>query len=698
MSFLIRCAISLGAALTVGASQPAASEEAEAAWVDLFNGRDLSGWLPVNVAPDTFTVRDETIVCSGSPAGFLLSECAYENFVLELEWRHLSPAGNSGVLLWADDLPATGAYFPRAVEVQVLDPGSEVGRANAGRQFTGHGDIMAIRGAELTPMGRISENRRRSLPTELRVKASPEWNHYRIECRDGRIRLAVNGVFVTEAEQASPRVGFIGLQSEGSEIHFRNLRIQPLPGSSATIPPKPGGYRALFNGRDFQGWVTTDPGITRVWSVKDGVISSQRSVPGKDLHLWTEAHYRDFDLIVDWRMPAKPEPRSRATFTPDGLYVLDEHGQPVRRDILDAGDSGIFFRGAPLYQVNIWSQPMGSGDINERHKDPALPAELRRAMLPRVHADRPFGEWNRFRIILRGERVTVWLNDTLIIEDVPLDGLPAEGPIGLQYHRDQLEFSNLFVRPIRPEFTVHPVSHYEQTTRAEVYAQDSSTRLPYRLYVPPMLDPTRKYPLVLSLHGAGGRGDDNRKQLGQSTAGWICEEVQARHPCFILMPQCPKGKKWVETPFRRGSYDFDAAPISDHFEAVRNLLDRIVEEYPIDRDRLYIMGASMGGYATWNMITRYPALFAAAVPVCGAGDPGKAADLISLPIWAFHGERDDVVPPQGSMDMIDAIKQAGGARARVTIYQDVKHESYNLAWKEEELVAWLFAQRKPERK
>lgn len=415
----------------------------------LFNGRDLTGWRQVNVAPGTFVARDDLIVCNGVPAGFLATERVYENFVLELEWRHLKPAGNSGVLLWTSELPAPGAPFPRAIEVQVLDPAYEKGRVNAGRQFTAHGDIWPIRGASLEPVGRISENGRRSLPSEARVRPSPEWNRYRLECRDGTIRLAVNGVEVTQAREVMPRVGHLGLESEGSEIHFRHVRIKELPSASpSAVRPAPAGFRPLFNGLDFTGWHLGEPRLREVWSVRNGVISSKAGVPGPKLDLWTQATFRDFELIVDWRMPAKPAPRSRATFTPEGLYVFDEKGVQVRREILDAGDSGIFFRNAPLYQVNIWSQSMGSGDINELHKDPSLPADLRRAMLPRIPADRPFGEWNRFLIRLRGDRVSVWLNEALVIDNVPLPGIPADGRIGLQYHRDAFEFRNLFVREL----------------------------------------------------------------------------------------------------------------------------------------------------------------------------------------------------------------------------------------------------------
>jgi hypothetical protein len=220
---------------------------------------------------------------------------------------------------------------------------------------------------------------------------------------------------------------------------------------TAALAADTDGFRPLFNGRDFAGWEVAEPRIAQIWSVRAGVIASRAGVAaagGQKRDLWTVARFRDFELLVDWRMPEKPVMRSRATFTPDGLYVVDQKGKQVRKDILDAGDSGIFFRDSPPHQVNIWSQPMGSGDINELHKDASLPAELRRAMLPRVPADKPFGEWNRFRIRLRGDRVSVWLNDRLVIDEVPLPGLPAEGRIGLQYHGDALEFRNILVREL----------------------------------------------------------------------------------------------------------------------------------------------------------------------------------------------------------------------------------------------------------
>lgn len=215
----------------------------------------------------------------------------------------------------------------------------------------------------------------------------------------------------------------------------------------------PGAFRPLFNGRDLGGWRTVGDG-DKIWYVDGGHILARRFPASREKgepDLWTLQSYRDFELTVDWRLTGKPEMRPLPTFTSDGLYVRDDAGKVVRKPILNAGDSGIYLRGSPRYQVNIWSQPMGSGDINEVHKDPKVPAEIRRALIPRERADVPFGEWNHFRITLRGERVTVVLNGRTVIDNATLPGIPAEGPIGLQHEfgGSEIEFANLFIREIK---------------------------------------------------------------------------------------------------------------------------------------------------------------------------------------------------------------------------------------------------------
>ena len=221
----------------------------------IFNGKDFTGWVPMNIAPGTFTVKDGIIVCTGHPVGMLRTEKMYENFILELEWRHMTSGGNSGFFVWGDGFPAPGSSFPRGIEVQVLDNGYNAKGKN--EWFSTHGDIFAVNGMKLTVAGRISPNGMRSFPIEERSKSSPEWNHYRVVGNNGDLSLSVNGKEVTVAKAASPRKGYLMLESEGAEVHFRNIRCKELPSTN----PKPDeiardttGFVPLFTGIDLNGW------------------------------------------------------------------------------------------------------------------------------------------------------------------------------------------------------------------------------------------------------------------------------------------------------------------------------------------------------------------------------------------------------------------------------------------------------------
>jgi hypothetical protein len=424
------------ASLAIPASSACA--EGPARPLDLFNGKDLSGWVNVNGAPDTWQVRDGMVVCSGKPRGFLRTERMYQNYVLELEWRHVKPGGNSGVMVYADALPQVGAPYPRSVEVQVMDGD--------------HGSIFGIRGLTLTPLTNPRKSKGgRAQPTEQRCRPAGEWNRYVLTSRDGALDLEVNGKVVTRVKDCSQVKGYVCLESEGSEAHFRNLRLTPLPGRDPPadkVALADAGLRSLFDGVSFQGWRHPEE-FNGHWIAKDGVIACDGRVKvpkGQSKDLWTAKDYTDFVLVVDWRLPSKPELKARPTFTPDGLFVRDDKGQVVRKEIPDAGDSGVHLRGNDRYQVNIWSQPMGSGDINALHKDASLPEEVRRACLPKKRADMPFGQWNRFVITLRGERVSVVLNGELVIDRAELPNVPPRGPLGLQNHGDPVEFRNLFIK------------------------------------------------------------------------------------------------------------------------------------------------------------------------------------------------------------------------------------------------------------
>lgn len=268
----------------------------EDGFTPLFNGTDLKGWVNVNCAPETWTVKDGLLHCDGVPTGALRTERQYENFILELEWRHLKPGGNAGVFIWAGPLSAPGQPFLRAIEVQVLD--HAYGKSD---WFTTHGDVFPIHGSAMKPFGR--HNGQRSFPSEERSKGSPEWNHYRISCQDGILRLAVNGKEVSGGEDCTWRKGYIALESEGGQVDWRNLRIKELPGGKATADqtaPLWDGSVSLYNGRGLKGWETL-PGSAGDWQPQDWELVSQ----GKGGTLTLQRRPGDFRLQFDVRTESK---------------------------------------------------------------------------------------------------------------------------------------------------------------------------------------------------------------------------------------------------------------------------------------------------------------------------------------------------------------------------------------------------------
>lgn len=231
---------------------------------------------------------------------------------------------------------------------------------------------------------------------------------------------------------------------------------------------------------------------------------------------------------------------------------------------------------------------------------------------------------------------------------------------------------------------------YKSHTNASI----ASYAMPYRLFIPDGYDPGKTYPLVLFLHGAGERGTDNTAQLtgNRGATLWADKANQAAHPCFVLAPQCPSSGQWVNTPFGNGSYSIDNIPMSKELKMVKDIIETLQTEYNIDASRLYITGLSMGGYGTWDFILRYPALFKAAIPMCGAGDPSKASQISTLPLWIFHGNEDGAVPVAGSRDMVNAIN-ALGFNNREPFYTEYNKDhvsAYETAFTEPNLVNWMF--------
>lgn len=413
-----------------------------------FNPSAVGGWINVNVAHSTFSwTHDELgrpmIHCTGEPTGLLRTKDRYRNYILELEWRHLQSGGNAGVFVHSDALPAKGVPWSKAIEVQVMD-GAE------GDGFTSDGDIFPIWGATMMPITARGKSSR-AFPTERRVNPAPRWNHYRVECKDGEITLAVNGKVVTRGKDANPSEGYICLESEGTPCDFRNIRIKELPSATPADSSPPAsdaaaqpGFVALFNGLDFSGWKHTEKHEGH-WTIDGGVLKFD----GQGTHLWSERSFKNFVLVCDWRFTKKPVPTERPVINARGEVESSPAGTQLTKLVPDAGDSGIYLRGNDKSQVNMWCWPIGSGEVYGYRTDASMPADVRAGVTPKEVADAPLGEWNRFVITMVDDHLKVVLNGKVVIENAHLPGVPAEGPIALQQHGDPVEFTNIFVMELK---------------------------------------------------------------------------------------------------------------------------------------------------------------------------------------------------------------------------------------------------------
>jgi predicted peptidase len=224
--------------------------------------------------------------------------------------------------------------------------------------------------------------------------------------------------------------------------------------------------------------------------------------------------------------------------------------------------------------------------------------------------------------------------------------------------------------------------------KPKIFENAEGRKMPYRLFVPAKYEAKNVYPLAIWLHGVNGRGNDNMAQISEANRIgshiWTFSENQAKNPCFVVAPQCADEEYWAAG---------DGYRPTEQLRLVLELLSDLRKTYSIDGQRMYVAGQSMGGIGTWAIITANPNLFAAAVPLCGGGNVADASKLTKMPIWAFHGDKDQSVPVDYSRKMIAAIRKAGGS-PKYTEYKGAGHEIWERVFKEPELLPWVFSQRK----
>lgn len=213
--------------------------------------------------------------------------------------------------------------------------------------------------------------------------------------------------------------------------------------------------------------------------------------------------------------------------------------------------------------------------------------------------------------------------------------------------------------------------------------------LNYRMLFPDANN-NRKYPLVIFLHGSGERGSDNEAQLKWGVQNFATDQNMLLHPALVIAPQCPEKMTWSN--ISRNDMKLQPQP-SKPMELLIGLIHQLMSTMPVDTNRIYITGLSMGGYGTYDALERYPQLFAAAVPVCGAGDTSRAAAIAHVPIWIYQGAEDPAVNPAYAAQMFEALTRAG-AHPGFTQYPEVGHFSWLGAYSDPLMIEWLFRQHK----
>lgn len=229
------------------------------------------------------------------------------------------------------------------------------------------------------------------------------------------------------------------------------------------------------------------------------------------------------------------------------------------------------------------------------------------------------------------------------------------------------------------------------------FASADGKKLPYRILLPEAYDPSRKYPLILVLHGAGERGNDNEKQLVHGSKLFLDPTNRRKFPAIVVFPQCPEDSYWSSVQIDRAktplALDFDyTRPANEPLTLAMMLVAELVKTEGVDARRVYITGLSMGGMGTFEAVYRNPGVFAAALPICGGGDTGHYRK-VDTPFWVFHGTDDAVVDVNYSRAMVDRLKELK-VKVKYTEYPGVNHNSWDNAFTEKKFLKWMFRKKR----
>lgn len=417
---------------------------ARADWVELFNGTDFANFGAAGKTEHQGYLVKDGIIESSPQCRILMTEKQYADYILEFEFQ-LTPGANNGLGI---HYPGTGNPAYSGMELQILDNTAKKYENLQDYQF--HGSLYTLQPA-----------------LRGHLAAVGEWNFQRVTVRGPRVVVELNGVCITDAnldelnkahpkhEGAKRRSGHLCFAGHGDVIRVRKMRIAELsfgedrtedwyqPAGKADDALAGLGFTSLFDGKSLAEFQETEQSKGH-WSAKDGWILDY---DGKDGDLWTKKEFKDYTLVCDWRWTGSSGKRNQPDLLPNGLTKTDADKKPMAVEI-EEYDSGIFMRGDIRTQVNLWNWPIGSGEVYGIRTDGSQPLPIRAALTPRVPADNPVGEWNRYVITMKGERLTVVLNGKVVLHEALLPGVKPQGKLALQNHGNALQFANLYIKEL----------------------------------------------------------------------------------------------------------------------------------------------------------------------------------------------------------------------------------------------------------
>lgn len=418
-------------------------------WVKLSDGADLAGWQGGAGATEVAGyVLADGVITTGPGGGNLVTEKEYADYILEFEFK-LTPGANNGLGI---HYPGEGDPAHTGMELQILDDGVGLGGDQL-RDSQRHGSLYLLAAAKrgyLKPVG--------------------EWNSQRVTVRGARVSVELNGVAILhedldelaqrhpEHEGLKRRKGYLAFCGHGDVVSWRGVRIVEIPfgapmeaerfqpaGKKESFSAEL-GFRDLLAEGNLSQWQMTG-GHEGHWTVKEGwILAYDGQSEAEDPNLWSRESFRDFELFCDWRFVSKGPQEEQPIVLPNGLEMRGDHYEVLTTSV-DAMDSGLYLRGSTRTQVNIWNWPVGSGEVYGVRKSPVgLPYKA--AVTPRLRADRPSGEWNRFCIRMVGDELTVILNGETVVYEAVLPPVEKGGPLALQHNGWAIEFANLWIRDL----------------------------------------------------------------------------------------------------------------------------------------------------------------------------------------------------------------------------------------------------------